>query len=76
MGSVSFLVGQQLLDSARPLPLRAHWTMPENVLMGMRRGLGLALVPSTSFWWCELSHNALDFWAPEHGSGQGTTSNL
>lgn len=50
--------------------------MPENVLMGIRRGLGMALVLSISFFWCELSQSALDFWIPEHGSGQRTTSNL
>lgn len=43
--------------------------------MGIRRGLGLALVLSTSGW-CEPSHGALDLCAPEHGSGQGATSNL
>lgn len=74
--SGSFLLGRRLSDSALPLPLQAHWTMPENVLMGIRRGLGLALVLSISFCWCELSHSTLDFWAPEHGSGQGATSNL
>lgn len=76
MGSVSFLMGQQLSDSACPLPLQAHWMMPENVLMGMRRGLGLVLVLPISFCWCELSQSALDLWTPEHGSGQGATSNL
>lgn len=74
--SVSFLWGQWLSDSAPPLPLQAHWTMPENVLMGIRRGLSSALVLSISFCSCELSHSALDFSAPEHGSGQGATSNL
>jgi hypothetical protein len=49
---------------------------PENVLMGIRRGLGLALVLSISFCPCELSHDVLDFWAPAHGSGQASTSNL
>lgn len=49
--------------------------MPENVLMGIRRGLALALVLSISCP-CELSHEALGFWALEHGSGQGATSNL
>lgn len=67
-GSVSFLLGL--------LSLQAHWTMPENVLMGIRRGLGVALVASISCCPCKLSHGALDFWAPEHGSGQGATSNL
>lgn len=74
--SVSFLWGRWLSESALPLLLQAHWTMPENVLMGIRRGLGLALVLSSSFCCCELSHSALDFWAPEHGSGQEATSNL
>lgn len=74
--SVSFLWGRWLSDSALPLTLQAHWTMPENVLMGIRRGLGLALVLSSSFSCCELSHSALDFWTPEHGSGQGATSTL
>lgn len=74
-GSVSFLSGPPLSDSAILQPLWAHWTMPENVLMGIRRGLALALVLSISSW-CELSPSTLDFWAPEHGSGQGATSNL
>lgn len=56
-------------------PLRVHWMMPENVLMGIRRGLALALFLSISCWW-ELSPSTLDFWVPEHGSGQGATSNL
>ena len=43
--------------------------------MGIRRGLGLALVPSTSCP-CEPSCDASDLWASEHGSGQGETSNL
>lgn len=71
---MSFLVSLQLSDSARPLPLQAHWAMPENVLMGMSRGLGVALVLSASCCWWELSQSALDFWTP--GSGQGATSNL
>lgn len=49
--------------------------MPENVLMGIRRGLALALFLSISCWW-ELSPSTLDFWVLEHGSGQGATSNL
>lgn len=50
--------------------------MPENVLMGMRRGLDVPWVAFISFCPCELSHDVLDFWVLEHGSGQGPTSNL
>lgn len=49
--------------------------MPENVLMGIRRELGLAMFFSVSCP-CELSADVLDFWVREHGSGQGLTSNL
>lgn len=49
--------------------------MPEKVLMGIRRELGLAMFFSVSCL-CELSDDILDFWAREHGSGQGPTSNL
>lgn len=49
--------------------------MPENVLMGIRRGLGLATSFSISCPY-ELSPAILDFWAREHGSGQGPASNL
>lgn len=48
---------------------------PENVLMGIRRGLDLAVFFSAS---CPCGWNPaiLDFWAREHGSGQGPASNL
>lgn len=76
IGSVSFLQHPWFRDPAQPLPRWAHWTMPEKVLMGIRRGLGLAWVVSISFCPREVSHDALDFRAPELGSGQGVTSNL
>lgn len=48
---------------------------PENVLMGIRRGLDLAVLSSLS---CPCGWNPaiLDFWDREHGSGQGPASNL
>lgn len=49
--------------------------MPENVLMGIRRELGLVMLFSVSCP-CELNADILDFWAREHGSGQGPASNL
>lgn len=50
--------------------------IPENVLMGIRRGLDVAWVVSISFCPYELRHDILDFWVLEHGSGHGPTSNL
>ena len=75
IGSGSSFLGLLPLDPDRPLSWQAHWMMPENVLMGIRRELGLAMFLSVSCP-CELSADVLDFWVREHGSGQGPASNL
>lgn len=75
VGSVSFFLGLLPLDPDLPLSWQAHWVMPENVLMGIRRGLSLAILFSVFCPW-ELRPAILDFWAREHGSGQGPASNL
>lgn len=72
VGSVSLFL---TLDPDLSLSRQAHWMMPENVLMGIRRELGLAMFFSVSCP-CELRPAILDFWAREHGSGQGPASNL